>query len=166
MPDKKKGCEVCGQFPVISETGMCGPCTFGTVAGTGEGELSDGGPMPDKKGVNFCSKHQRPHMERRHKSCVYQNDKKRLDSAEEFYRKIQVGKGSWVEKIKARDAAVRAEERERCCRDVCPACGESEIYGRAEFDGFGWHHPTVQLPVTFLVCKASKIRRSGRKGNG
>jgi hypothetical protein len=22
-------CEVCGQGPVVPETGMCGPCTFG-----------------------------------------------------------------------------------------------------------------------------------------
>ena len=26
-----KGCEVCGAFPYLAETGTCGPCTFGTA---------------------------------------------------------------------------------------------------------------------------------------
>jgi len=33
---KEKGCIVCGNTPVIPETGMCGPCT------TGEAETAGG----------------------------------------------------------------------------------------------------------------------------
>lgn len=35
-PDWSGQCEVCGQGPIVSQTGMCGPCTFGeadTVGG-------------------------------------------------------------------------------------------------------------------------------------
>lgn len=28
-PDWTRKCEVCGQSPVVSCTGLCGPCTFG-----------------------------------------------------------------------------------------------------------------------------------------
>lgn len=28
-PDWSRKCDVCGQRPVVPETGMCGPCTFG-----------------------------------------------------------------------------------------------------------------------------------------
>jgi len=35
---KSRGCEVCGNKPVIPETGMCGPCTHGTADAFGEGE--------------------------------------------------------------------------------------------------------------------------------
>lgn len=28
-PDWTRTCEVCGQPPVVSATGLCGPCTFG-----------------------------------------------------------------------------------------------------------------------------------------
>lgn len=28
-PDYTKKCEVCGATPIVPETGMCGPCTFG-----------------------------------------------------------------------------------------------------------------------------------------
>ena len=27
--DWSRKCEVCGAVPVVEETGMCGPCTFG-----------------------------------------------------------------------------------------------------------------------------------------
>lgn len=27
--DFTRGCEVCGQSPVVNVTGLCGPCTFG-----------------------------------------------------------------------------------------------------------------------------------------
>lgn len=33
------GCEVCGQYPYFSESGMCGPCTFGTADALGEGDV-------------------------------------------------------------------------------------------------------------------------------
>jgi hypothetical protein len=38
-PSVTDGCEVCGQFPYLSETGMCGPCTFGTADAIGEGDV-------------------------------------------------------------------------------------------------------------------------------
>jgi hypothetical protein len=38
-PEPAKGCEVCGQFPYLSETGMCGPCTHGTADAIGEGDV-------------------------------------------------------------------------------------------------------------------------------
>ncbi len=28
-PDWTRGCDVCGQKPIVPATGMCGPCTFG-----------------------------------------------------------------------------------------------------------------------------------------
>ena len=28
-PDWKSECMVCGASPIVPETGMCGPCTFG-----------------------------------------------------------------------------------------------------------------------------------------
>lgn len=28
-PDWTKACSVCGQTPIVPDTGMCGPCTFG-----------------------------------------------------------------------------------------------------------------------------------------
>ena len=28
-PDWNGKCEVCGETPIVPETGMCGPCTFG-----------------------------------------------------------------------------------------------------------------------------------------
>lgn len=28
-PDWTGKCEVCGESPIVPETGMCGPCTFG-----------------------------------------------------------------------------------------------------------------------------------------
>lgn len=31
-------CSVCGETPIIRESGMCGPCTFGTADAIGEGE--------------------------------------------------------------------------------------------------------------------------------
>jgi len=34
-PDWTKGCEVCGAKPVVPETGMCGPCTFGEAETAG-----------------------------------------------------------------------------------------------------------------------------------
>ncbi len=35
-----KRCECCdNELPLIAETGMCGPCTFGTADALGEGEL-------------------------------------------------------------------------------------------------------------------------------
>lgn len=33
-----KGCDVCGAFPIVVESGLCGPCTFGTADAIGEGE--------------------------------------------------------------------------------------------------------------------------------
>ena len=30
--DYSRTCEVCEQTPVVSATGMCGPCTFGEAA--------------------------------------------------------------------------------------------------------------------------------------
>lgn len=30
--DYSRKCEVCEQTPVVSETGLCGPCTFGEAA--------------------------------------------------------------------------------------------------------------------------------------
>lgn len=38
-----QGCEVCGQTPIIRESGMCGPCTFGTADAIGEGEFIEAG---------------------------------------------------------------------------------------------------------------------------
>jgi hypothetical protein len=35
-PDWTGKCEVCGNSPIVPETGMCGPCTFG------EGDAADG----------------------------------------------------------------------------------------------------------------------------
>jgi ribosomal protein L37E len=33
------GCEVCGQYPYFKDSGMCGPCTFGTADALGEGDV-------------------------------------------------------------------------------------------------------------------------------
>jgi hypothetical protein len=30
-PDWNGRCEVCGESPIVPETGMCGPCTFGSA---------------------------------------------------------------------------------------------------------------------------------------
>lgn len=35
-PDYKHECDVCGATPIVPQTGMCGPCTFG------EAETVDG----------------------------------------------------------------------------------------------------------------------------
>lgn len=35
-PDWRHKCEVCGQTPIVPQTGLCGPCTFGE-ADTAEG---------------------------------------------------------------------------------------------------------------------------------
>jgi hypothetical protein len=35
-PDRSRTCEVCHASPVVPETGMCGPCTFG------EADTADG----------------------------------------------------------------------------------------------------------------------------
>lgn len=40
---KFKGCEVCGQVPIIVESGMCGVCTYGTADALGEGEYIEVG---------------------------------------------------------------------------------------------------------------------------
>lgn len=34
------GCMICGQYPYLSQSGMCGPCTFGTADALGEGDIS------------------------------------------------------------------------------------------------------------------------------
>ena len=34
-PDWTKACDVCGQTPIVPDTGMCGPCTFGEAATAG-----------------------------------------------------------------------------------------------------------------------------------
>ena len=34
-PDYTKTCDVCGGTPVVPETGMCGPCTFGEAETVG-----------------------------------------------------------------------------------------------------------------------------------
>lgn len=34
-PDWSESCEVCGSKPVVPETGMCGPCTFGDASTVG-----------------------------------------------------------------------------------------------------------------------------------
>lgn len=34
-PDWTGKCEVCGQSPIVKETGMCGPCTFGEAETVG-----------------------------------------------------------------------------------------------------------------------------------
>ena len=34
-PDWKRKCSVCGEKPVVPETGMCGPCTFGEAETAG-----------------------------------------------------------------------------------------------------------------------------------
>lgn len=34
-PDWSKKCESCGEPPVVPETGMCGPCTFGEAETAG-----------------------------------------------------------------------------------------------------------------------------------
>lgn len=34
-PDWEGKCEVCGQSPIVPETGMCGPCTFGEAETAG-----------------------------------------------------------------------------------------------------------------------------------
>ena len=36
---KVEGCIVCGQWPILSQTDMCGPCTFGTADAIGEGDV-------------------------------------------------------------------------------------------------------------------------------
>ena len=36
-PDWEKKCENCGASPIVPETGLCGPCTFGE-ADTANGE--------------------------------------------------------------------------------------------------------------------------------
>lgn len=38
-PKEFVGCQVCDQTPIIRESGMCGPCTFGTADAIGEGEF-------------------------------------------------------------------------------------------------------------------------------
>jgi hypothetical protein len=35
-PDWNRGCDACGERPVVPSTGLCGPCTFGE-AGTAGG---------------------------------------------------------------------------------------------------------------------------------
>ena len=41
------GCEVCGTFPYLSQTGLCGPCTFGTADAIGEGDVFEPeAPLP------------------------------------------------------------------------------------------------------------------------
>jgi hypothetical protein len=37
---KRKGCIVCGNFPIIRETEMCGPCTFGEADSIDEGDVT------------------------------------------------------------------------------------------------------------------------------
>ena len=34
-PDWTKSCDNCGEKPILSLTGMCGPCTFGEAATAG-----------------------------------------------------------------------------------------------------------------------------------
>ena len=34
-PDWTQDCEVCGARPVVPQTGMCGPCTFGEAETVG-----------------------------------------------------------------------------------------------------------------------------------
>jgi hypothetical protein len=34
-PSWSAGCDVCGARPVVCETGLCGPCTFGEAATAG-----------------------------------------------------------------------------------------------------------------------------------
>lgn len=34
-PDWTKGCENCGEKPILPLTGMCGPCTFGEAETAG-----------------------------------------------------------------------------------------------------------------------------------
>ena len=34
-PDWESECEVCGTVPIVPETGLCGPCTFGESETTG-----------------------------------------------------------------------------------------------------------------------------------
>ena len=35
QPDWSRSCEVCGETPIVPETGMCGPCTFGEAETAG-----------------------------------------------------------------------------------------------------------------------------------
>lgn len=39
IPKRDDGCMVCGAVPYLSESLMCGPCTFGTADAIGEGDL-------------------------------------------------------------------------------------------------------------------------------
>lgn len=34
-PDYGSTCDVCGAFPVVPATGMCGPCSFGEASTAG-----------------------------------------------------------------------------------------------------------------------------------
>lgn len=34
-PDWTRGCSTCGAKPVVKETGLCGPCTFGEAETAG-----------------------------------------------------------------------------------------------------------------------------------
>ena len=34
-PDWDSECDVCGESPVVPESGMCGPCTFGDASTVG-----------------------------------------------------------------------------------------------------------------------------------
>lgn len=34
-PDWTGHCEVCGESPIVPETGLCGPCTFGEASTAG-----------------------------------------------------------------------------------------------------------------------------------
>jgi hypothetical protein len=43
MDPRYKSCDVCDQAPIIVESGMCGPCTFGTADALGEGEYIEVG---------------------------------------------------------------------------------------------------------------------------
>jgi hypothetical protein len=34
-PDWSRNCSICDQTPIVPDTGMCGPCTFGEAATAG-----------------------------------------------------------------------------------------------------------------------------------
>ena len=42
-PDWTNPCEVCGAFPIVPVTGLCGPCTWG------EADTVNGGWWDDKR---------------------------------------------------------------------------------------------------------------------
>lgn len=35
QPDWERTCKICGETPIITFTGMCGPCTFGEAESVG-----------------------------------------------------------------------------------------------------------------------------------